>query len=181
MVSSIVDSTGFSRWSNIPSIFHQTHTKARHLSEYTQKSYFGLMVWINSSENKIQCTMLPLFMCDYMYDVQMHVSWTWLWEVTFQNRTWHCHTSLTRTINNTYIQVHCTAHCTCFRSVHLHRVWSLLESRSLNCPPIGGVSLLKLNYQILFIVAWNQSINLLCNLSIFPFEIKTGVDAVHGE
>lgn len=86
-------------------------------------------------------------------------------------------TSITRTINNTYIQVHCTAHCTCFRSVHLHRVWSLLESRSLNCPPIGGVSLLKLNYQILFIVAWNQSINLLCNLYIFPFEIKTGVDA----
>lgn len=81
-------------------------------------------------------------------------------------------TSITRTINNTYIQVHCTAHCTCFRSVHLHRVWSLLESRSLNCPPIGGISLLKLNYQILFIVAWNQSINLLCNLYIFPFEIK---------
>lgn len=70
---------------------HQSSTSERvHTNQNIKKSYFGLMVWINSSENKIQCTMLPLFMCDYMYDVQMHVSWTWLWKVTFQNRTWDC-------------------------------------------------------------------------------------------
>lgn len=92
MVSSIVDSTGFSRWSNIPSIFNQTHTNARHLSEYTQIKFKEVLFWVNGMNEQFrkQNTMYhaPSF---YMWlYVQIHVSWTWLWKVTFQNRTWDC-------------------------------------------------------------------------------------------